>query len=88
MKPHRFDPLSFSMGAVLLVFAVTYLVVGKGDVVSFERLWPATIILVGLTLAAWGLTVSVRRNRTEPEIGSLPPAEPAHDQPLSDAADE
>jgi len=78
MKPHRFDPLSFSMGAVLLVFAVTYLVAGKGDVVSFERLWPATIILVGLTLAAWGLTASVRRNRTEP----------ADDQPLSDAADE
>ncbi|MEP7060108.1 MAG: hypothetical protein ABI828_05195 [Actinomycetota bacterium] len=83
MKPHRFDPLSFLLGAVLMVFSVTYLVATEGQIVSGSRLWPATIILVGLTLAAWGAVASFRRKDGAVREGAEPAAsvEPLEETP-------
>jgi hypothetical protein len=82
MKPHRFDPLSFLLGAVLMVFAVTYMVATDGHVVSGVRLWPATVIVVGLTLAAWGAVASFRRK------GAAVPTPPAAAPELDPTGDE
>jgi hypothetical protein len=79
MKPHRFDPLSFLLGAILMVFAVTYLMATDGEIVSGSKLWPATVILVGVTLAAWGAVASFRRKDVGPSAPTMPAAAPDPD---------
>jgi hypothetical protein len=61
MKRHRFDPLSFLFGVVFLLVGVTFLFGGGLDQVKPSAFWPATMVVVGLTLAAWVVATALRR---------------------------
>jgi len=61
MKRHRFDPASFMFGALFLVIGLTFLTGGRGtDLGHPVRLWPVTIVVVGLSLAIWAVSRAIR----------------------------
>jgi hypothetical protein len=61
MKRHSFDPFSFLFGAVFLMIGVSFLLSPSGPQAGTPiRLWPAAVVLVGLTLSAWAVARAVR----------------------------
>jgi hypothetical protein len=61
MKRHRFDPFSFVFGALFLIVGATFMVGGVGiDAVRPVHLWPATIVVIGSSLAIWAVTRAIR----------------------------
>ena len=64
MKRHRFDPLSFLLGAALLVVGLPFLLSGDFPVIRPSRIWPLALIGVGLVLGAWALASVLNRTKT------------------------
>ena len=60
MNRHRFDPASFMFGALFLVVGLTFLTGGRTDLGHPVRLWPVTIVVVGLSLAIWAVSRAIR----------------------------
>jgi hypothetical protein len=61
MKRYSFDPFSFLFGACFLTIGVSFLLSPSGPRVATPlRLWPAAVLLVGLTLSAWAVARAVR----------------------------
>jgi hypothetical protein len=63
VKRHRFDPLSFLFGIVLLVVSLTFLLSGHFPAIRPSRIWPLALIAVGVTLAIWAIATATRRMR-------------------------
>ncbi len=62
MKRHRFAPFSFVLGAMLLIVGATFLSGGAGiHAARPVRLWPASIVVIGLTLATWAAARAIRK---------------------------
>ncbi|MFL5738311.1 MAG: hypothetical protein ACJ76P_13385 [Actinomycetota bacterium] len=77
MKRHRFDPLSFLLGAALLVVALPFLLSGDFPVIRPSRIWPLAVIGVGIVLGGWALaSVLGSRSRPVPDRDLPPPARP------------
>ena len=71
MKRHRFDPFSFVFGALFLIIGATFMAGGEGiHAVRAVRLWPATIVVIGLTLAIWAAGRAIHR---EPAVAVSSP---------------
>ena len=91
MKRHRFDPLSFLLGAMLLVVGLTFLLSGNFPVIRPSRIWPVAMIGIGLMLGAWALASALNRTRPEPrteanlDASTDPAAEKAAPPPGEDA---
>jgi hypothetical protein len=66
VKRHRFDPLSFLLGVALLVVSLTFLLSGDFPTIRPSRIWPLTLIAVGVTLAVWAIATATRRMRPSP----------------------
>jgi hypothetical protein len=64
MRRHRFDPLSFLLGAALLVVGLPFLLSGDFPVIRPSRIWPLALIGVGLVLGAWALASVLSRTKT------------------------
>jgi hypothetical protein len=79
MKRHRFDPLSFLLGAAVLVVGLPFLLSGDFPVIRPSRIWPLALIGVGLVLGAWALASVLNRTRREsptaPVTSSTDPSE-------------
>jgi len=79
MKRHRFDPLSFLLGAALLVVGLPFLLTGDFPVIRPSRIWPLALIGVGLVLGAWALASVFNRTKAAAPaetIAELPPEYP------------
>jgi hypothetical protein len=68
MKRHRFDPLSFLLGALLLVIGLPFLLSGDFPVIRPSRIWPLALIGVGVVLASWALASVLSRSRPKPAM--------------------
>ena len=80
MKRHSFDPLSFLFGAVFLMIGMSFLLSPSGPQVATPlRLWPAAVVLVGLTLSAWAVARAIRPAAPAAATGeaAAAPGEPA-----------
>jgi len=66
VKRHRFDPLSFLLGVALFVVSLTFLLSGDFPAIRPSRIWPLTLIAVGVTLAVWAVATATRRMRPSP----------------------
>ena len=96
MKRHRFDPFSFLFGALFLVVGATFLFGGSGlQVARPERMWAAATVVVGVSLAVWAVTRTIRKEPSAtaaddgegvqaetagPEVVDMASATAAHDE--------
>jgi hypothetical protein len=76
MKRHRFDPLSFLLGALLLVIGLPFLLSGDFPVIRPSRIWPLALIGVGLVLGSWALASVLSRSRPKPAADPPSPSTP------------
>ncbi len=81
MKGHRFDPLSFLLGAALLVVGLPFLLSGDFPVIRPSRIWPLALIGVGLVLGAWALASVLNRTRTAAPVEILSEGSPEYPEP-------
>jgi hypothetical protein len=83
MKRHRFDPLSFLLGAALLVVGLPFLVSSDFPVIQPSRIWPLALIGVGLVLGAWALASVLNRSKTETPAEALAERSPEYPEPTA-----
>jgi hypothetical protein len=85
MRRHSFDPFSFLFGVVFLMIGVSFLLSPSGPQVATPfRLWPAAVVLVGLTLSAWAVARAIRPAAPAVATGEGPAsADPAETDPGS-----
>jgi hypothetical protein len=63
VRRHRFDPFSFVFGALFLVVGATFLFGGSGLTAARPvRMWPASTIVVGVSLAVWAVARAIHRD--------------------------
>ena len=83
MRRHRFDPLSFLLGAALLVVALPFLLSGDFPVIRPSRIWPLALIGVGLVLGAWALASVLSRTKTAAPAEALGERSPEYPEPTA-----
>ena len=91
MKRHRFDPLSFLLGAAVLVVGLPFLLNGDFPVIRPSRIWPLALIGVGAVLGAWALASVLNRTKVAAPSETLAERSPEQPEPIapeSDPADE
>ena len=96
MKRHRFDPFSFLFGAVFVTIGATFLFASPGaGHVQPAHVWPAVIVVVGLSLVVWAVTRALRPEPlpvnalpSSPEVtATIDAIDEAEDPPRDEGAD-
>jgi hypothetical protein len=83
MRRHRFDPLSFLLGAALLVAGLPFLLSADFPVIRPSRIWPLALIGVGLVLGAWALASVLNRTRIPTPTETLAERSPDYPEPTT-----
>jgi hypothetical protein len=83
MRRHRFDPLSFLLGAALLLAGLPFLLSGDFPVIRPSRIWPLALIGVGLVLGAWALASVLNRTKVEAPAETLAQRSPEYAEPTA-----